>query len=115
MSDDYEAGSIAAANAIFAWLGKTYAPAIQHRAVAAWEAGEIAELVVQPATATNSSPVASILKDRVADRRGSSGTRELAFAQGYTGDSCDHCGAMKMKRTGTCLTCEACGTTTGCA
>lgn len=41
--------------------------------------------------------------------------REHATSMGYTGDACDHCGSMKMKRTGHCNTCEDCGTTTGCS
>ena len=40
--------------------------------------------------------------------------RELAFAQGFTGDACPSCGSFMMKRAGTCLTCQACGATTGC-
>lgn len=41
--------------------------------------------------------------------------REQATGMGYTGDACDHCGSMRMKRTGHCNTCEECGTTTGCS
>lgn len=33
---------------------------------------------------------------------------------GYTGDPCDLCGSMKVRRSGTCLLCDNCGTTTGC-
>ena len=40
--------------------------------------------------------------------------REIAQAQGYTGDVCSTCGGFTMKRAGTCLTCQACGGTTGC-
>lgn len=39
---------------------------------------------------------------------------EMARAQGYTGDCCDMCGLFTMKRNGTCLTCDSCGSTTGC-
>jgi hypothetical protein len=39
---------------------------------------------------------------------------EIARSQGFTGDGCDGCGQFAMKRGGTCLTCQACGTTTGC-
>ncbi|MET7242469.1 hypothetical protein ABZT49_03815 [Methylobacterium sp. EM32] len=40
---------------------------------------------------------------------------EVARASGFTGDLCDRCGNMQMKRSGACLTCQACGATTGCA
>jgi len=42
-------------------------------------------------------------------------SRSTAEAMGYTGDACDHCGSMKMQRTGHCNTCAECGTTTGCS
>lgn len=41
--------------------------------------------------------------------------REIAQAQGYTGDACDRCLSFSMRRSGTCMTCDACGTTTGCS
>ncbi|WP_420604719.1 hypothetical protein [Methylobacterium sp.] len=40
--------------------------------------------------------------------------REIATTQGFTGDACPLCGSFMMKRAGTCLTCQACGSTTGC-
>ena len=40
--------------------------------------------------------------------------REMATGQGFTGDACPNCGGFSMKRAGTCLTCQACGSTTGC-
>jgi hypothetical protein len=36
-------------------------------------------------------------------------------ALGYTGDFCIHCGSDRMRRSGTCSTCESCGSTTGCS
>ena len=33
----------------------------------------------------------------------------------YTGDTCTNCNGVRMRRTGTCSTCEDCGTTSGCA
>ena len=33
---------------------------------------------------------------------------------GYTGDACSNCGSFRMRRSGTCATCEECGSTTGC-
>lgn len=41
--------------------------------------------------------------------------RTIAQAQGFTGDICGQCGSSQMKRSGTCLTCQACGSTTGCS
>lgn len=41
--------------------------------------------------------------------------REAARAAGFTGDVCDGCGSFTMRRSGTCLVCTACGTTTGCS
>ena len=35
--------------------------------------------------------------------------------QGYTGDPCDICGSIRVKRTGPCVTCEDCGSNTGCS
>ena len=31
----------------------------------------------------------------------------------YTGDPCSNCGSFLMVRSGTCLTCQACGSTSG--
>lgn len=40
---------------------------------------------------------------------------EEPVASPYSGDSCSNCGSFSMRRNGTCLICEACGTTTGCS
>lgn len=37
-----------------------------------------------------------------------------AAIMGFDGNPCVKCGAMKMRRVGTCLTCFACGESTGC-
>ena len=42
-------------------------------------------------------------------------TRRLARERGFTGDICDECGSSQMVRNGTCLKCNACGSTTGCS
>ncbi|KQP50804.1 hypothetical protein ASG40_12805 [Methylobacterium sp. Leaf399] len=39
---------------------------------------------------------------------------EIARSRGFTGDACGTCGSFAMRRAGTCLTCQACGSTTGC-
>lgn len=33
---------------------------------------------------------------------------------GYTGDPCPTCGSIAVVRTGTCATCQSCGSTSGC-
>ena len=38
-----------------------------------------------------------------------------ARAKGYTGESCRDCGNFTMVRSGTCLKCDACGSTSGCS
>ena len=40
---------------------------------------------------------------------------EMARAKGYTGDCCSNCHEFRMKQSGHCLVCDACGTTTGCS
>ena len=41
--------------------------------------------------------------------------RRQAKEQGYEGESCSQCGAMKLRRNGACLCCDECGSTTGCS
>jgi ribonucleoside-diphosphate reductase alpha chain len=38
-----------------------------------------------------------------------------AQMKGYTGDACNDCGSFTLVRTGSCLRCDTCGTTTGCS
>jgi ribonucleoside-diphosphate reductase alpha chain len=40
---------------------------------------------------------------------------EEARMSGFEGESCSDCGAMRMVRSGYCLKCMACGSTTGCS
>lgn len=42
------------------------------------------------------------------------GEMSSAVEMGYTGDVCPSCGGLRMKRSGTCTTCEDCGSTSGC-
>lgn len=39
----------------------------------------------------------------------------MARAAGYTGNMCDSCGGVKMRRNGTCERCDDCGATSGCS
>lgn len=34
---------------------------------------------------------------------------------GYSGDACPHCGGFKMRRNGSCLLCDDCGSASGCS
>ena len=34
---------------------------------------------------------------------------------GYAGESCTSCGSIRVRRNGTCVVCEDCGTTSGCS
>lgn len=38
-----------------------------------------------------------------------------ATDMGYTGDLCETCGCMMMRRDGKCLRCDNCGTGSGCS
>lgn len=40
-------------------------------------------------------------------------TKPLAYIP--EGDACSYCGGMQLVRSGTCMTCQTCGTTTGCS
>ncbi|MDR1625492.1 MAG: hypothetical protein LBT33_03040, partial [Spirochaetia bacterium] len=40
---------------------------------------------------------------------------KTARARGYEGDPCPACGHSTLVRSGTCLKCETCGSTTGCS
>ena len=40
--------------------------------------------------------------------------REAAKLKGYEGDPCSNCEQLMLVRSGTCMKCDNCGTTTGC-
>ncbi|WGF89370.1 vitamin B12-dependent ribonucleotide reductase [Marinivivus vitaminiproducens] len=40
---------------------------------------------------------------------------QMARLKGYEGDPCSGCGNFTLVRSGTCLKCDTCGTTTGCS
>lgn len=90
-----------------------------------------AETKVEPAAADPSLPARSIAPARVApvmngipvpagraETEGAEGTaraRDQARRAGYTGESCASCGSVRVRRNGTCVVCEDCGTTSGCS
>jgi hypothetical protein len=39
---------------------------------------------------------------------------EIAREQGFTGNPCQQCGGLRLKRSGTCETCQDCGWNAGC-
>lgn len=39
---------------------------------------------------------------------------QIVNGGGYTGNCCPQCGSTKMRRVGTCETCQECGSSTGC-
>lgn len=41
--------------------------------------------------------------------------RATAQMRGYEGDPCPDCGNLTLVRSGTCLKCDTCGSTTGCS
>jgi ribonucleoside-diphosphate reductase alpha chain len=38
-----------------------------------------------------------------------------AVSMGYTGEMCTQCGSARVKRNGSCVVCEDCGSTSGCS
>jgi ribonucleoside-diphosphate reductase alpha chain len=40
--------------------------------------------------------------------------KEVARLKGYEGEPCSHCEQLTLVRSGTCMKCDSCGTTTGC-
>ncbi|MCH2259856.1 MAG: hypothetical protein MK315_03445, partial [Candidatus Thalassarchaeum betae] len=51
----------------------------------------------------------------IQERDSEARARQAARERGFTGDICDDCGSSQMVRNGTCLKCNACGSTTGCS
>ena len=60
------------------------------------------------ALAVSDSPEAAVLDERLAQAR-------LARLKGYEGDPCPGCANFTLVRSGTCLKCDTCGSTTGCS
>jgi ribonucleoside-diphosphate reductase alpha chain len=45
----------------------------------------------------------------------SNNSGSYAKSLGYTGEQCSNCSSIRVKRNGSCLLCEDCGTTSGCS
>ncbi len=109
----FEQGSMAACNAILAWLNGHGHVVAATDLLIAWDAGQVAEVfeaipAPPPAVllASEAIPVSMPLPAL---------SREAARGAGYVGDPCSFCQSMQVKRNGSCLVCEACGQTTGCS
>ncbi len=63
---------------------------------------------VGTALAVSDSPETAVLDERLAQVR-------LARLKGYEGDPCPSCANFTLVRSGTCLKCDTCGSTTGCS
>lgn len=42
-------------------------------------------------------------------------TQQEIIKAGFTGDFCTNCGSSMLVRTGACVTCQSCGSNTGCS
>ncbi len=110
----FEQGSIAAANLILRFLGAIGEESVAARVLKAWDDGMIAG---EPA------PAALLSDPRSGETRQPLGEpdnptllhSEISRLSGYTGDECSTCHGVRMRRNGSCLVCEDCGTTTGCS
>jgi hypothetical protein len=59
-------------------------------------------------------PVPSPQEERLIEgRQNMFSPKSLAQMKGFTGDPCGTCGQLMMVRSGTCLTCKACGAADG--
>lgn len=107
----YDAGSIAACNAILAFLNSTGLSIVAVQVLTAWEDGTITSAPVEdPVTPTDPAPQPPAIVLPAPKM-----SREQARGSGYTGDSCTYCQGLQVKRNGSCLVCETCGNTTGCS
>lgn len=134
-------GSVAAVNAILAYMGK-HGPLAADQLLKAWDGGHIAPVAgaVQHPQAHTTEDIQGLQAALSGSATPSyshpvgeppSGTfvrvppaillappkisREQARGSGYTGDACTACQSMQVKRNGSCLVCESCGSTTGCS
>ena len=110
----FEQGSVAACNAILAWLNGNGHSAVASSLLMAWDGGQVAEVVTAPAP-LKEPPPAILLSTELIPASRPRLTRDDARGAGYVGDPCTACQSMQVKRNGSCLVCESCGQTTGCS
>lgn len=103
MTDLFEHGSIAAANAIINFLNRKHFDSAAAAVLKAWNENTIVEsdFPVLAPDPTTVGPAAM--------------SRDQAKGSGFTGNQCASCGSMQMKVSGHCEVCSECGTTTGCS
>lgn len=103
MTDLFEHGSIAAANAIINFLNRKHFDSAAAAVLKAWNENTIVEsdFPVPAPDPTTVGPAAM--------------SRDQAKGSGFTGNQCANCGSMQMKVSGHCEVCSECGTTTGCS
>lgn len=99
----YLDGAIAYVEALAEWGAFVRCP---HAATGKYRA-LFSEMIPFPEAAV----VHTSLPVRAADTRNRADER--AREAGYSGDACGNCGSFRMKRTGVCLCCEDCGSTSG--
>jgi hypothetical protein len=92
----------------------------KHAAVFRWSGGgeppaRVAFLARAGAVVAPPEAPAPAGRARGRKERPSPQQRKDAQAQGYSGDPCDACGALKLRRKGMCLGCDFCGASTGCS
>jgi ribonucleoside-diphosphate reductase alpha chain len=63
----------------------------------------------------SSAPVISSKSTGVPGTMSRAEAADLSRRAGYTGDGCTACSSMRVRRNGTCVVCEDCGTTSGCS
>lgn len=108
----FEEGSIAACNAILAFMyrtGQSGAAVI----LAAWNDGTLTDPPIIESPPKIDAPVIDTLL--AGEMGGPAMDAKQARLSGFTGDACTNCQSLKMRRNGACMVCDECGTTTGCS
>lgn len=78
------------------------------------ENGEINKQIIDPAD-SDAVEVELFPEDESQLSNSFTLTKQNARASGYTGEQCENCGSIRVKRNGSCTVCEDCGTTSGCS
>ena len=73
------------------------------------------EVNQSPLATGNMSDIEAELFPETNPLKGISIEKANAKASGYTGEQCEFCGSIRVKRSGSCTVCEDCGSTSGCS
>ncbi len=77
-----------------------------------------------PTLITSEKNIENVMETAIAERDKKIATADTkkpsisytdAITLGYTGEQCEVCGSMRIRKNGTCSVCEECGSTTGCS